>query len=165
MPKIKKKPPHVVIFGGSFYPPHAGHSEIIKRLLRRKDVDQVWVCPVFRHAFGKETAPFTTRLRWCRERFGKLGTRVKVKDVERRLGGVSFTVRLLEYVKARHPSWNLSLALGRDAYRERKAWKDFDKIEKMAALIVFPRGPKSFIPNISSTEIRQQWKKPKKRTS
>ena len=143
----------VVLFGGSFNPPHAGHYEIARRLAARKTIDEVWIVPVYRHAFAKKMPPFRKRLRDCR-RFFKGIEKIKVKDLEKRLGGVSYTVRLLEYLSQKHPTWKFSLAVGSDSYRERKDWKDFSKIKKMARLIVFPRGPKSPIPNVSSTQIR-----------
>jgi nicotinic acid mononucleotide adenylyltransferase len=77
-----------------------------------------------------------------------------VKDFEKRLGGTGYTIDLLNYLGAKFPDARFSLAMGNDAYRERKLWKDFSKIRKMARLIVFPRGAKSPIPNISSTAIR-----------
>ncbi|HSA58183.1 MAG TPA: nicotinate-nicotinamide nucleotide adenylyltransferase [bacterium] len=149
------KSKNIAIFGGTFDPPHAGHYEIARRLARRKGVDQVWIVPVYRHAFGKKSAPFGKRLSACRAFFKGIGPKVKVKDWERRLGGVSYTVRLLRFLHKRHPDAVFHLAVGSDAYRERRAWKDFKEIERLARLIVFPRGPGSAIPNVSSTEIRR----------
>lgn len=145
----------VAIFGGSFNPPHAGHYEIVRRLSKRRTIDEVWVVPSYRHAFGKKMRPFQARLRACRRFFKGLGPKVKVKDWEKRLGGVSYTVRLLRFLGRKFPRTKFSLILGSDAYRERHAWKDFEDIEKLAHLIVFPRGRGSPIPNVSSTEIRR----------
>lgn len=149
------KSKNIAVFGGSFDPPHAGHYEIARRLARRKGIDQVWIVPVYRHAFGKKSAPFAERLKACRSFFKDLRPKVGVKDWEKRLGGVSYTVRLLKFLRDKHPSVAFHLAVGSDAYRERRAWKDFDEVEKLARLIVFPRGPRSAIPNVSSTRIRR----------
>ena len=144
----------IVLFGGSFNPPHAGHFEIAKRVGRRRGVDEVWVLPVYRHPFGKKMEPFEDRLRLCRQHFRLLAPKVKVKDLERRLGGVSWTIRTLRHLRQQHPTWKFSIILGADTYRQRKSWKDFEAIRQMADLIVFPRGPRSPIPDISSTKIR-----------
>lgn len=149
------KSKNIAIFGGTFDPPHIGHYEIARRLARRKGVDQVWIVPVYRHAFGKKSAPFGKRLRACRAFFKGIGSKVKVKDWERRLGGVSYTVRLLRFLHKRYPDAVFYLAVGSDAYRERRAWKDFKEVERLARLIVFPRGPGSPIPDVSSTQIRR----------
>lgn len=145
----------IVLFGGSFNPPHAGHYEIARRLADRRKIDEVWILPVYRHVFGKKMVPFSKRLRSCRGFFKGLGPRVKVKDWERRLGGISYTIRLIRHLKKKYPASRFSLAIGGDAYRERKVWKDFEAIRKEVKLIVVPRGPRSPIPNVSSTQIRR----------
>ena len=144
----------IAIFGGSFNPPHAGHREIVRRVAARKRINEVWVLPVFRHPFRKRLALFEKRLRSCRGFFRGLGPKVRVKDLERRLGGTSWTIRLVRYLKKRYPRHRFLLVLGQDAYRQRGAWRDFREIRRNAGLIVFPRGPRSPIPNISSTRLR-----------
>ncbi len=146
----------VALFGGSFNPPHRGHYEIVRRLTRRKGIDEVWILPVYKHPFRKKMALFTERLNLCRNFFKPLGPKVKVKDLEKRLSGKSYTIRLIRHLKKKYPTCRFSLVMGADAYRERKAWKDFGEIEKSVRLIVFPRGRRSPIPNVSSTEIRRQ---------
>ncbi|HEX5038264.1 MAG TPA: nicotinate-nicotinamide nucleotide adenylyltransferase [bacterium] len=144
----------IALFGGSFNPPHAGHYEIARRLAKRRGIDEVWILPVHRHAFGKKMPSFSRRLKACLKFFRPLGRKVLVKGFEKRRGGTGYTVDLLNYLRGKFPGARFSLAIGADAYRERKLWKDFEKIRKMARLIVFPRGPKSPIPNVSSTAIR-----------
>lgn len=149
----------IALFGGSFNPPHLGHYEIARRLARRKTIDEVWVLPVFRHPLRKRLAPFSRRLRLCKGFFKPLGSRVKVKDLEKRLGGVSWTIRLIRHLKRRHREDDFFLVLGGDSYRQRGAWKDFDSIREEVRLIIFPRGAASPIPNLSSTQIRRGMKK------
>jgi nicotinate-nucleotide adenylyltransferase len=149
----------IALFGGSFNPPHEGHREIARRVAGRKGIDEVWILPVYRHPFGKRLAPFSKRLQACRRFFKNLGSKVKVKDLEKRLGGKSWTIRLIRALKKRYPRNSFSLILGSDTYRQRKAWKDFKAIRSEVRLILFPRGPGSPIPDISSTEIRRRLKK------
>lgn len=151
----------IALFGGSFNPPHAGHYEMARRAACRRTIDEVWILPVWRHPFGKKMAPFSERLRLCRRFFRPLGKKVKVKDLERRLGGTSYTIRLLRHLEKKHPRRQFFLILGGDAYRGRKGWKDFGEIRKLARLIIFPRGARSPIPDVSSTEIRRVHDAPK----
>lgn len=148
----------ITLFGGSFNPPHAGHYEIARRLAAKRKIDEVWILPVYRHVFGKKMSPFATRLKASKIFFRPLAPKVKVKDLERRLGGTSYTIRLLTHLKKRHPAWTFWLAIGEDNYRLRHQWKDFEGVRRLAKLIVLPRGKKSSIPNISSTEIRGEKK-------
>lgn len=115
--------------------------------------------PVYRHAFGKKMIPFSQRLRLCRQMFRGLDVKIKVKDLEKRLGGVSWTLRLVKFLMKKYPKNRFYLVVGSDAYAERKKWRGFQEFETRVPFIVFPRGPRSLIPHISSTEIRRGWKK------
>ena len=90
-----KRREQVAIFGGAFDPPHNGHVAICTSLLDRGDVDRVRVVPCFRHPFGKPLSDFDDRYRMCCLAFDRLGRRIVVDDIERRMGGVSHTVRTL----------------------------------------------------------------------
>lgn len=144
----------IALFGGSFNPPHLGHYEIARRIAKRKGIDEVWVLPVFRHPFGKKLTPFPKRFHECRKFFKGLGAKVKVKDLEKRLGGKSWTVRLVDYLQEKYPDADFSFILGGDTYRQRGLWKEYNRLRKKVRFVVFPRGPKSPIPDVSSTEIR-----------
>ncbi len=93
--------------------------------------------------------------------FRGLNAKIKVKNLEKRLGGVGWTFRLVKYLVKKYPQNQFYLVMGSDAHAERKKWRKFEEIESLVHLIVFPRGPKSSIPNISSTEIRQRIQKGK----
>jgi len=150
------------IFGGSFDPPHLSHRSVCSDTLALTDVDEVVVIPCYEHAFGKVTTPFEHRLRMCELAFGDL-SRVGVSDVERQLGGRSYTVRTLEHLRRVLTEVDLSLIIGADAFRDRNGWRDFDRITELAELIVFGRGeiellrPSLPAPRpISSTEVREK---------
>lgn len=149
-----KSPKTIALFGGSFNPPHRGHYEMARRVARRKTIDEVWVLPTYRHPFGKKMTPFEERLNLCRKMFKGL-KKVEVKDREKKLGGKSYTIRLIRHLLSKHPSWTFYWVMGADTYRQRHLWKDFEEIRKKVGFIVFPRGPRSPIPDVSSTELRK----------
>ncbi|QQR79963.1 MAG: nicotinate-nicotinamide nucleotide adenylyltransferase [Deltaproteobacteria bacterium] len=151
-----KKSLNIALFGGSFNPPHEGHLEIARRVAKRKTIDEVWILPVYRHAFGKKMKPFSVRLTQCQSVFSSLKPKVKVKDWEKKRGGVSFTLDLILFLKKKFPKHQFYWVMGSDDYAEREKWKSFSEIEKLVKMIVFPRGADSPIPNISSTEIRNK---------
>lgn len=146
----------VVLFGGSFNPPHVGHVEMVRRLARRKTVDQVWVLPVAHHRFRKQLLPFSLRLKLCRQVFLSVSPKVRVKDWERRVRGGGKTLVLIRHLQRKFPHDRFSLALGADAYRQRASWYRFAEIRKRVPLIIFPRGPRSPIPNIASRTLRRE---------
>lgn len=155
----------VALFGGAFDPPQRGHVAMVRALLRHKPrrvslrdkgIDAIWILPVYRHPFGKKLSPFSMRFAMCRLAFSSLSKRVTVRRFEEKIGGKSYTVRTLKALCRRYPATRFVLVIGSDSYRDRKRWKDFKQIQAMADIAIFSRGPRSKIPNISSSDIRRQ---------
>jgi len=145
----------VVLFGGSFDPPQRGHTEICRWLAREGLAREIWIIPCFIHPFGKGLAPFDDRFEMCRLAFEKLGLPLRILDVERRLGGKSFTLRTVEHLARANPGLDFGFVIGRDVEGELESWKDTDRIEELAEFVRVPRGDGSHIPDVSSTEVRQ----------
>jgi len=145
----------IAIFGGSFNPPHVGHTEICRWLSGLGDCDEVWVVPCFVHPLGKRLIPFEDRLRMCELALTKLGLPIRILDIERELGGESRTLRTLEELMRRHPSYRFALAVGGDIGEQEKQWHRFDRIAKLVDIVRIPRGAGSHIPDVSSTELRR----------
>jgi len=144
----------IAILGGSFNPPHIGHAAICAWLLGNNQADRVWVIPCYEHPFGKHLADFDDRYRMCLFTFGQFGARVEVSDLERRLGGVSYTIRTVEYLIQHFPTARFSLVTGGDVSKEKGKWHDIEKLETLIPIVKIPRGEGSHIPNVSATEIR-----------
>ena len=51
------------VYGGSFDPVHYGHVSLVERAVTLGY--EVIMVPAFRHAFGKQSAPFEHRVRMC----------------------------------------------------------------------------------------------------
>lgn len=146
----------VGIFGGSFNPPHNGHVEICRYLLKKNDLDQILVIPCFKHPFEKDLAEFKDRLLMCRFAFNEFGDKVMVSDVEKKIGNVSYTINTVKYMIDLFPDDKFYLIVGSDTEEESEGWKDINEIKSLVQFTTVPRGPKSHIPNISSTEVRKR---------
>ncbi len=75
-------------------------------------------------------ASFAERLKRCRSFFKKLGSKVKIQDLERRLGGKSYTIRLIRFLQKKYPAHQFHWVMGQDTYRQRAAWKDFEAVHQ-----------------------------------
>lgn len=151
------------VFGGSFDPPHCAHVLAVAWLLTCSGHREVLVVPCFRHAFGKESAPFRDRLRLCRAAFRPFGRRARVLDVEARLPVPSYTVQTLRHLVGAFPDRALTLVVGADILSEAPRWREWDEVSRLARVLVlrregFPDPPGSHgprFPAISSTAIRE----------
>ncbi len=134
----------LVVYGGSFDPPHAGHVESAKAALARFPGARLVVTPapapagaagVHKHP----TAPFPARLELCRLAFASLDGKVEVSDIEVTLPRPNFTVTTLKAFKNRFLKTTLGFLMGQDQWESLARWKDPDEIARLARLIVVPR--------------------------
>jgi len=155
----------IAIYGGSFNPPHRAHAMVIGWLLESDIADQVWLVPVYRHAFeasnDKILAPYADRLRWCEALSLPFSDRVQVSDVERTLPVPSYTIDTLDHLSRLHPMHQFRLVVGADILGQVGGWKQWDRIAETYSPVVVgrmgypsPDGVPCF-PEISSTVVRQ----------
>ncbi len=106
MNQDKKK---IGCLGLSADPPHSGHLEIARLLLRKGLVDEVWLIPCYRHSFGKPLS--SPEDRW---QMAKLleGRGVKVSDVELLRKGKSYTIDTIKTLKEKHPDYQFFWVIG-----------------------------------------------------
>ncbi len=146
----------VAVFGGSFNPPHLGHVLAGTWLLATGEVDHVLVVPAYRHAFGKNLAPFPLRMRLAEAAFACVA-HASVDPIEYELSGESRTLHTLEALARLHPTWELRLVIGTDVLAEAGKWYRFDRVRELARPLVLPRSDGSTpspLPVLSSTQVR-----------
>lgn len=177
MPDSPERPDalDLVVYGGSFDPPHAGHVESAKAALQLFPEARLVVTPApapagAAGAHKHPSAPFQARLELCRRAFASLAPRVEVSDIEATLPRPNFTVTTLRTFKARFLKTTLGFLMGQDQWEALPRWKEPDEIARLARLIVVPRAgtkdrpenpgwPAVFLPErvseASSTRIRE----------
>lgn len=157
----------IVLFGLSANPPtgFGGHGGIVRWAASGRGFSafggrppaEVWVLPVFVHAFSekRDMPAFEHRMEMARLAFEDLpGTTVPVRvlDVERRVSeawsrqpgfgaGRPGTIDVVRYLYAAHPHARFGLLLGADTYLDLKAgkWKESRRLEELVDVIVVPR--------------------------
>jgi nicotinate-nucleotide adenylyltransferase len=158
------------LLGGSFNPPHVGHALLALYVLETTDLDALWLVPTWRHAFGKDLAPYDDRVAMCDEVARALGPRVTVsrveEDVARARGGESRTLHTLEHLAAARPDDRWRLVIGSDILGQTADWLAWDEVCRRAPPIVVGRGDHPApagavvapltIPAISSSDVRRR---------
>lgn len=143
----------VILFGGSFDPPHRGHVELPERV--RAEVEQrtgepAWLIyvPAGRSPFkaGSAPAPARDRLEMVAAAIG--GSRraavadVEIARAEHEKEGVSYTVDTVRWARERLPAGaRLRLLIGADQAAEFHRWKQAREIVSLAEPLVMLRGP------------------------
>jgi nicotinate-nucleotide adenylyltransferase len=154
----------VAIFGGSFNPPHVAHQLVALYLLETRPIAELWMIPCFRHPFEKTLAPFQDRLEMCERLAAPLAPRIKVSDVEGRLGGESRTLLTVRALQAQHPENEFLVVIGQDLEQESHRWFGAAELRERTPFIVVGRtgfarsgsDQQIDMPAVSSSEIRQR---------
>lgn len=130
----------VALFGGSFDPPHVGHQLACLYVLLTYPVDEVWMIPVFRHAFDKRSAPFVHRVAMCERAAAAIGPAVRVSTIEQELAGPSYTLLTVRALKQRHPEHDFALVIGADLIKERERWYGWPELAQLVPFLILARG-------------------------
>ena len=124
----------LVLFGGSFNPPHIGHAMICVWLKQALNARGIIMVPTFQHAFNKKSIHFDHRFKMCKL-LAKTLNGVSVSNIERHL---STPNRTYDTIK-QYTCSNLALVIGSDLVMEVHRWYKWGEIQKMVKVIVVGR--------------------------
>ena len=154
----------IAVYGGSFNPPHVAHAMVASWLVWSGEVDQVWIVPVYQHAFekvhGKKLVPYETRLKWCELMTTELGPCFHTSAIESTLSTPSYSIDTLRALQHQHPDCEFHLVVGADVVSQLPQWKEWEEIEVSFSPIIVGRvgyeGHRAdmVFPDVSSTAIR-----------
>lgn len=164
----------VLIYGGSFDPPHFGHLSLLRAAIRRLGPDRVYLIPTYLPPHkGPPQAPFGKRaamLRAALKEAGLFSSKVRLSFFERHQGRKTYAYQFLSHFRRTlGPGADLFYLLGGDSLRDFGAWRRPGRILSLARLVCGKRAgvegsgsgwgalilPGRF-PGISSTEIRKR---------
>ncbi len=163
----------VLLFGGSFDPPHRGHAALLTAAAERVRPDLILIVPAFRAPLkAGHSAPAEERLRLVRRGLipslparWRRKTRVETGELlsRRRV----YTVETLARLKAAHPGWELHFAAGSDAAAAWTRWRSPRRLKRLCRwwTALRPGAPTRKIPahftvirrpmpDVSSTDLR-----------
>lgn len=169
------------IFGGAFNPPHNGHINLAKEAIEQLKLRKLLVIPTFESPHkATKLAPFEERAEMCRRAFSGISDKCEVEicEIERELGGISYTINTLRALKKRYEDARFFLLIGGDMLFSFTEWFKYESILKECEVCAAARGGDSFsemleyateighikvlptnVVDISSTEIREKIQK------
>ena len=129
----------ILLFGGTFDPPHKGHMNNLQAAMDCVQPDKVIVMPAgippHKKASGTDAA---LRLAMC-ECFTALSPKVEVSDWEVRQGGRNYSVNTVEMLHSRYPADSLYMCVGSDMLLGFTRWYRWQDILRLTALVVESR--------------------------
>lgn len=129
----------ILLYLGSFDPPHLGHAAVIKHALKIVKPKELHCVVTNRHWDGKDLSPVVDRIEMLRRFTKAIGRNVSVNtiDVEEDLSGCN--AETIYALKIRHPQKTFGILLGTDHLATFPTWKDVSKITGNAVCFFAPR--------------------------
>lgn len=127
------------LLGGSFNPAHDGHRYISAEALKRLALDEVWWLVSPQNPLKSEKGMATLAERMDRAREIARHPRIRVTDIEARLG-TRYTADTLVALRRRHPAARFVWLMGADNLVQLPRWWRWSQIFNTVAIAVFARG-------------------------
>lgn len=134
--------PSLIVYGGSFDPPHAGHRQSLMHIKSRFPKAKLMVLPspAPAGASGQHKTPaasFQQRVEMCELAFHS--SDAKISTFEAKLPAPNLTVTTLQKLKEQHPAEVIGLLIGQDQLLDFPKWHQPAEILNLASLIVMKR--------------------------
>jgi len=158
---------NILLFGGSFDPPHRAHVELPQQAAKAIGADLIAYIPAGRapHKLDREQTDPHHRLAMLRlaldEAPGEVRTIVLTDEIERGPDEPSYTVDTLEMLHQRiDPDARLRLLIGADQVRIFDSWRKPERVIELAEPVVMVRPPDtkaSLLASVPETQPQQAW--------
>ncbi len=177
--------PLTAIFGGTFNPFHIGHYEMLRALQNDKNIEKILIMPdkIPPHKACDFLAEDSVRIKMC-EIAAKDFSKAELCLIEFERSGKSYSYDTVMLLKQNYPDTEFAFVCGGDMLVFFDKWYKYEKLMKEVSFTVFKRTDtdeneffacidrftkmgmnitvmNEIIPTVSSTEIRNDFKKAK----
>ena len=136
---VKKDKAVVAVMGGSFDPPHLGHQEIARAVLKEFDIDYLLILPVYQNPFkAAPFAPALQRLSWCKKVFDDERVIIDSYEIDNE---ICYTYQSIEHFRSLYDV--RYLIIGADNLEKITLWRNFEWLNDTITWIVVTRGDNS----------------------
>lgn len=139
--------PDLIVYGGSFDPPHLGHLDCAKVALTLYPASQLWIIPSFKPPSSAGVlkplaSSYDDRIAMVEINFSEIrnSNRVEISTIESMLEAPSYTLNTLEAIARTTQFRRISLLIGSDQLLNFINWYGAAQIAKRYGLIIIPRG-------------------------
>ena len=137
---------HLIVFGGSFDPPHQAHVALPQKVMQHLNADGIVYIPVGvpPHKPNRSLTPTTQRLAMLDLALqNQPHTYVWTDEIDRAAqGDPTYTIDTLRRLGNQlDPQTQLRLLIGGDQLRDFDTWKSYQTIEQLAEPVVMVRPP------------------------
>lgn len=126
----------IIIFGGSFDPPHLGHQLVAQTIIKQNLADEVWLMPCYDN-------PFTKKLSEVKHRLAMLNflaeEKIKVSNYEIEQATISYSYYTLKYLAQTQPENQFTWVIGSDRLERFREWHRYEKLLEEFEVYVYPR--------------------------
>ncbi len=128
------------IFGGTFNPPHKGHTYIAGEAKRLASLDRMIFIPCYVPPHKEVWGNVSPQHRFNMTRIAIADIPgFEISDIEIKAGGKSYTAKTLEKLKEIYPDDELCFIVGGDSFRDMGEWYRPERIFGLARIIAFAR--------------------------
>lgn len=162
---------NILLYGGSFDPPHLGHTELLKNAIEKVKPSIALVVPAFQSILKDKHATDRRHRFWMsRIAFGDLPVEVSSMEIDR--GAKIYTYEALRQIRETNPDAKIFALMGRDVYMQLPKFRNSLEVISSCTIVTGARGDDSKIDplpnanpviwvqdrglNISSSEIRRK---------
>jgi nicotinate-nucleotide adenylyltransferase len=135
----------VLLFGGSFDPPHLGHKAMLLHVLKTLSISKVIILPCnIQPLKNKEFSLASDRFSMCKIQFAdpdslSRNLELTVSDYEIKKKGLSYTVDTVKYFKELYPEARIYVLMGEDSFLDIEKWKSPKELLSLCSVVVLPR--------------------------
>lgn len=148
------KKERIVLFGGSFDPPHEGHKALALHVAERFEPSKMIIMPCYIQPLKKDKdnsgVSAHDRYEMCSLFFNE--PVFMVSDHEIKKEGISYTIDTAEYLSKQHPHSELYILMGEDSFMDIEKWKDHEKLLSSYNIIVVNRKGSNAVNHFSNAK-------------
>jgi len=168
----------VLVFGGSFDPPHRGHLRLLRAAIALVKPELAYLVPAYRSPLKEEALAgpaerlALTRLALRESLSPRERRAVRLEAFELNRGRTTYTYETLRMLRNRHPNARFYFVAGSDAFADFERWKNAAELRQACRWLVARRpgarlpGGRGFpdfklvageFPDLSSSDIRSRF--------